>query len=277
MRINRRKATILLALLLAVSLVQAEDTAQGPPENRLKLSAAAAGQKVYLRWSGEIASDVVAIEILRGKGVDGNLELLDEITDLRSAAYTDDDVQPNTDYRYALRLRDGNQTRSAAGEPLAVNSGRYVRRINSGGEAFIGADGIPWEADKGRVSGTSQFTLRTTLAGVYPEMRPLYKTERWSHQSLRYEFDLAPGRYAIVLCFAETNRTFSRIGKRTFDILVGDEKVHEAFDVFSQAGANRPLHLTIHAAVTTSPLVVELRKNKAGPALKGIAVEGLSP
>ena len=256
MRINRRKAAVLLASLLAVSLVPAEDDAKGPPENRLKLSAAAAGRKVHLRWSGETASDVVAIEILRGKGVDGNLKLLDELTDLRVTAYTDDDVQPNTDYRYALRLRDRDQLRSAAGGPLTINSGLYVRRINSGGEAFVGADGIPWEADTGRVSGTSRFTSRTTLAGVYPEMRNLYKTERWSHQSLRYEFDLAPGRYAIVLCFAETNRTFSRIGKRTFDIFVGDDKVHEAFDVFSQAGANRPLHLTIHADVTTSPLVV---------------------
>ncbi len=243
--------------------------------NELSLTAVPAGSQVHLSWSGKVDSGVAAIEVFRGTGDDGELSLLHKVADVSTSTYTDDTTTTNTAYRYALRLRGKDDAISALGQPVAVHSGHYVRRINCGGERFVGPDGIPWEADDGRVLGTGRYTTKFTLAGVYPQMRMLYKSERWAYRGLNYKFEVDAGKYAVVLVFAETNPNYTGNGKRTFDVFVGGEKALEAVDVFSQVGANKPLHLTVHAEVKTSELVVELRKKKAGPALKGIWVEAL--
>ena len=127
---------LLLALMFSGSPLPAQDAqgdnASGAENEALEFSAAAAGKKIYLSWTGEIAPDVVAFEILRGEG-DGELKRVGEIADLKATSYTDGDVQPNTNYRYVLRQRRAKLPNTIAGGPLEGHSGHYVRRINCGG------------------------------------------------------------------------------------------------------------------------------------------------
>ena len=73
------------------------------------------------------------------------------------------------------------------------------------------------------------------------ELSPVYQTERWSYNQIQYAFTVKPGRYQLILHFAETNRKFSQAGKRTFDVLVNGAKVHTAVDIFAAAGAESVL------------------------------------
>jgi sialate O-acetylesterase len=260
----------------AVTYFKVDVPANQPPKNEYKLSVVAAGKRSFLRWSGSPEQDVVAIEILRGKGADGELGVLKTFNEFSTTSFADEDVEADTDYRYAIRLLDSGKLTSKPTEPQLVRPGLYLKRINCGGEQFVGADGIPWESDKGRVPGTSNWTAKTSIAGAPTDLQPLYTTERWSYQTIRYRFELKPGPYAVVLHFAETNRTYAVKGKRTFDISMAGKKVHEALDIYSESGAaNTAWNVETKIDVTESPLVVELRKAKAGPAIKGIEVRAL--
>ncbi|MFP6611657.1 MAG: malectin domain-containing carbohydrate-binding protein [Pirellulales bacterium] len=247
-----------------------------PPKNPFKLAAVAAGKRAFLRWSGSLEPDVVAIEILRGTGGDSELKLLATVDDLAKTTFADEGLQTDTDYRYAVRLRDSGDLTSAASEPQLVRPGLYLKRINCGGDEFVAADGIPWEADNGRVAGTSHWKAKTIIAAAPLDLQPMYQTERWSYQSIRYRFDLKPGAYEVVVHFAETNRTYAVKGKRTFDVIMGGSKVREAVDIFGESGGlNTAWQMVTKVKVADSPFVVELRKGQAGPALKGIEIRGL--
>ncbi|MEE3220561.1 MAG: malectin domain-containing carbohydrate-binding protein, partial [Planctomycetota bacterium] len=88
--------------------------------------------------------------------------------------------------------------------------------------------------------------------------------------------DLKPGAYEVTVHFAETNRTYAVKGKRTFDVIMGGDKIREAVDVFGESGGpNTAWQMATKIKVADSPFVVELRKGQAGPALKGIQIRGL--
>ncbi len=242
-----------------------------PPSNKLSLTAISTGKKAFLRWSGEMDADVAAVEILRGEGDDGALAAIESLTDLKTQRFVDDGLKADATYRYAIRLVDRGKLTSDPTEPQTVRAGLYLRRVNCGGEEVIGADGIPWEADRGTISGTGFWSTKSPVAEA-GELAPLYQTERWSNGALKYLFNLEPGVYEVTLHLAEINPRFAQAGKRTFDVLINGEKKHEAIDVFAKVGAYHPLELTSQVDVSKSPLEVELRKVSAGPALKGIQV-----
>ena len=255
--------------------------ANRPPENHLKLKAGSAGKSAFLHWSGEFDPDVVAFEIMRGEGNEGELEVLTEIKDVTATHFLDTNVVTETDYRYAIRLRDSGNLRSPAGAPQSVRPGLVLKRINCGGPELVQEDGVPWEADKGKghanlsSSATRVWTVKETVKKTGP-YKDVYQTERWARRQVRYTFKLDPGRYEVLLLFAETNRGFFGKGKRTFDIVLGDEVVAAKADVFAASGGPMTgweFRKTVDVA--GGELKVGLVGNPTGPAIKGIEIRGL--
>jgi len=262
--------------------VRAEVPANRPPENKLKVSAAAAGKRVFLRWSGSFDPDVVAYELLRGQGKDGELKVFTEIDDVHKKSFVDEKVETDTDYRYAVRLRDRGGLTSPASEPQLVRPGMYFRRINCGGPEFVSEDGVPWEADgtKGHPclssGGTSTWNVKEPVSESGPD-KNVYQTERWANRHVHYTFEVQPGRYEIVLLLAETNPGFFAKGKRTFDIVLNDQIVAEKVDVFSEAGGPlKPWRFQKTLVVSGRELKIGLVGNPTGPAVKGIEIRGLA-
>ncbi len=256
------------------SYVKVDVPANRPPTNELKLTAVAAGDKAYLHWSGPMEPDVTAIEVLRGEGEEGPLETIETLTDLKATRLVDEGLKKDSLYRYAVRLVDRGKLTSPETEPLAVRAGLFIRRINCGGPEFVGPDGIPWEGDKGRVTGTGVWTAKQTIADANGQS-PVYQTERWSNRGLKYVLEVEPGKYHLILHFAETNRQFSHAGKRKFDVVVNEKKVHSDVDVFANAGANHAWQLTSELVIEGDSIELLLKRVKGGPALKGIEVRAV--
>ena len=111
-----------------------------------------------------------------------------------------------------------------------MRPGLYLKRINCGGPEVLPKDGVPWEADQGKGHanlksiGTRVWTVPEAVKKTGPYL-DVYQTERWAHRHMHYTFKLDPGRYEVLLLFAETNRGFFVKGKRTFDIVLGDDVV----------------------------------------------------
>jgi len=256
-----------------------------PPDNPLVLKASPASKAVALTWSGELEPNVTALEIYRGEGKAGPLQKIGETTELKTNRYLDKDAKFGTQYRYAVRPRSreglvGEYSAPAVGEPL-----RYLKRINCGGPEVPSSDGVAWEPDAGkgnaalRTSGTSTWTAPDPVKDS-STFKNIYQTERWAKQRINYVFDVDvdPGRYEVVLYFAETTANFFGKGKRTFDILLNGEKVAEKVDIFTQAGGPMiPWQFRKIIDVTGRKLSVIVQAAPTGPAIKGIEIRGLEP
>ncbi|MFT5495351.1 MAG: sialate O-acetylesterase [Kiritimatiellia bacterium] len=257
-----------------VTYQQVTVPANQAPQNELTLTALAASNKAFLKWSGDPEPDVVAIDLLRGEGKTGELKLHHTLDDATTRSYTDADLAKDTVYRYAIRLRDRGDLNSAVGEPQIVQTSLFIRRINCAGETFAGEDGIPWEADRDVIRGTGRFNAKGEVSSA-GDLNPVYTTERWSNTQLKYTLDAEPGRYEVILHFAETNPSFAVVGKRTFDVYLNGQKKHENVDVFKAGGARTvwTLATPVELDLLDNSIVVELKKtatSKVGPALKGL-------
>ncbi len=254
-----------------VAYLKIDVPANRPPVNKLTLTALAAGNQAYLKWSGDIEPDVVAIELLRGEGEQGELKSVHKVDDLTATSFVDKSLTKDATYRYAVRLVDRGKLISDASSPQLVRPGLYIRRVNCGGDAVTGSDGIPWEADKANRAGTGRFDVKKPVAdgGEYPA---IYQSERWSYNRLSYKFDVTPGRYVVILHFAETNKIYTVAGKRTFNVLINGKQAHANVDVAARVGADRAWQLPTTLDVSGKSIDIELRKAKAGPALKGLEI-----
>ena len=258
-----------------VRTVKVEVPRDMPPANELKLTASAGSKAVVLNWTGKAEPDVTHLLILRADKADGKLAQVAELKDPAATRWIDKDVSGKTKYRYVIKLRDaGGHVSEPSGE-VSAQPGSFLRRINCGGPEVASVDGSPWEADNKRVSGTGRFTTKTKVTGAPDGLQAIYTTERWSNQTVSYKFDVSPGRYRVVLHFAETNRTFSVKGKRKFDVYINGKKRHADVDIFASAGAAKAWQLSTDLDVSEKQLVIELRKGTNGPAVKGIEAREL--
>lgn len=242
-----------------------------PPVNSLQVKAAPGPRAVTLTWEGEVEPDVVGYEVHCGTGADGPFHLVKVVEGRDAKGYSHTGLDPDKEYRYVVKLRDRGGLVSQPTKPVGARPRTYVRRINCGGPALPSKDGIPWEEDLKPVSGTAVWTSKETVdqAG---DLLPMYQTERWSYNLIRYEFDVAPGKYEVVLHFAETNRAFFGAGKRVFDVFIQGEKAFPGVDVFAAAGLRTAYQLKTVVEVKNERLTIELRKAPTGPAIKGIEV-----
>ncbi|MSQ97225.1 MAG: hypothetical protein EXR98_22100 [Gemmataceae bacterium] len=248
-----------------------------PPINTVKLQALPSSKAILVAWLGEFEPTVTAVEIHRGEGKDGPMKKIGDVKDLKKSQFLDKDTKLGTDYRYVIRPRSfvgllGEPGNVAVGTPL-----RYLKRINCGGPEIVGEDGVPWEADIGDGHPFLKYG-GTRIWEIGDPSKDIYKSERWANNGLGYEFKLEPGRYEVVLLFAETNADFAGKGKRPFDIVINEKTVAEKVDVFTEAGGlAKPWQFRKVVEVTGREIEIKLLANPVGPAIKGIEIRGLSP
>lgn len=253
-----------------------------PPAHSLAVRATAGSKCVVLSWSGAVEPIVTVLEIYKGRGPDGPLEKVAEVADLATPRWVDRDVAAGATYRYDVRPRSKAGLVAAAGNPVAATPLVYLRRINCGGPAVTSADGVDWEADAKPAHellavGGSAIDQGAAAVAAAGELAEICRTERWAHRQLGYTFPVPPGRYELVLVFAETNPSFFGAGKRTFDIVVNGDRLVEKADVFTAAGGPlTPWEFRRAIDVADGELAVRLDANRVGPALKGIEVRGIA-
>lgn len=253
-----------------------------PPANTLKVVATPGSKSVALAWSGELEPSVTAFEIHRAAGKDGAFQKIADITDIKTAKYLDKDSAFGSEYRYAVRPRNNAAQLGELGQVATASPLRYLKRINCGGLEIAAEDGVLWEADKKPGHATmaspssSIWTIPAAVVGP-GVVKDVYQSERWSNGQIHYTFGVDPGRYEVVLHFAETNRNFASKGKRVFDILINEEKAVEKVDIFTNAGAiNTAWQFRKEVDVKERELTISLAANPTGPAIKGIEVRGLT-
>lgn len=245
-----------------------------PPLNTLELDAVHTPLGPFLRLWGTRDADLAAIEILRAAPGEADLQKIGEITDLKRGTYSDLSAKVDQPYRYSIRVRDAGGLTSVATPPQTVQPGLFMRRINCGGHEFTGDDGIAWEPDFGDSRGTGWQIKQTRVSGAY-DLEPIYHSERWSSKSLWYDFTVKPGRYLVVLHFAETNETFAYPGKRTFDVYLNDRRQFQDVDIYKAVGGNAAYRVTAEVEIPKRNFRIKLDKVTGGPAIKGIELRQL--
>ena len=169
----------------------------------------------------------------------------------------------------------------------ASGTRRVVHRVNVGGPALPGHDGIAWSGDLG---GAPAFAP-TTPSRRYATTRPIalgaeavrervpatvFATERFATsraKGLAWRFDVRPGRHEVRLHVAEIWPGAFAAGRRTFDVLVEGERVADALDVFDEAdGADRGLTRSFLVASDDGRLDLALRHVVQNPSVKGIEI-----
>lgn len=248
------------------------------PINVLQIQALPASKAVLVTWAGELEPTVAVVEIHRGEGKEGATKKIGEVSDLKQPRYLDKDTKLGIDYRYFVRFRTSTGVVGEPGKIVTASPLRFVQRINCGGPEIAGDDGVPWEADNGDGHKTVKYGGTSTWTNGDSPKKDIYQTERWASVGLGYSFKIDPGRYEVVLHFAETNSDFATKGGRVFDIEINEKKVAEKVDVFTEAkGQGKPWQFRHVVAITEGELEVVLRANPTGPAIKGIEIRGLAP
>ncbi|MBI2805460.1 MAG: CotH kinase family protein [Planctomycetes bacterium] len=248
-----------------------------PPANTVKLQAIPGTKSVTVLWHGELEPIVKAMEIYRGVGKDGPMKKIGAVTDMKRARYLDKDTKFGTDYRYFARPRSSMGLLGEPGNIVTASPLRFLKRINCGGPAIATDDGVPWEADTGDGHPSLKYSGTRVWSADDNPSKDVHQSERWANVGLGYFFKLEPGRYEVVLFFAETNADFAGKGKRLFDIEINEKTVAMKVDVFTEAGgAAKPWQFRKTLDLKDGELEIKLMANPVGPAVKAIEIRGLS-
>jgi hypothetical protein len=120
-------------------------------------------------------------------------------------------------------------------------------RIIAQEQPFTDKKGRTWNADRFFRGGQLAVRQQAVLNTAEPE---LYHGERFGN--LTYAIPVAPGRYAVILHFAETwfgpdKPQHGGVGSRIFDLLCNGVALAQAFDIFKEAGGgDRALERVFH-------------------------------
>ncbi len=131
-------------------------------------------------------------------------------------------------------------------------------RINSGGPAFTGSQGLIWSADTAFTGGsTGSIPSSTAIANTVDDT--LYQTERYG--AFTYTLTVPAGNYQVTLKFAETYFTSGAAsGQRVFNVAINGTTVLTNFDIKAAAGgANIAVDRTFAttAAATSNNLQIQ--------------------
>jgi hypothetical protein len=102
--------------------------------------------------------------------------------------------------------------------------------VHSGGNAYRDSLGNNWIADTGFTGGQAASTTKAIANTLDPA---LYQTERYGNSV--YQYSVPPGKYTVVLKFAETYWTTT--GRRLFNTSINGTQVLTNFDILAAAGA----------------------------------------
>jgi hypothetical protein len=144
--------------------------------------------------------------------------------------------------------------------------------INSGGPAYTDTLGNNWLADADFAGGSEASTTKAIANTTDPT---LYQTERYGNST--YTFTVAPGKYNVVLKFAEIYWTSA--GQRIFNVAINGSPVLSNFDIIAAAGAPlTAIDETFPVTVTGSSITVQFSTGSADlPKISAIAIKAGSP
>lgn len=147
-------------------------------------------------------------------------------------------------------------------------------KLNVGGPALSG-----YVPDGPYVTSTTYTgTIVKPVAGTSNDA--LYHTFRFG-KTVAYALPLPTGTYTVSLLFAEVYTYTSAIGKRVFDIAIGDAAaapvlLHD-YDLFADAGEATAVAKVFDVTVTSAPLIITLTASVQNVALQGIEVVVAGP
>lgn len=121
-------------------------------------------------------------------------------------------------------------------------------RINCGGPAYTGPDGVAWAADQYYSGGTAENQGATSYGTQHDG---ILQTERWG-ASVTYTIPSLPAGTATVnLYFSENYSGSFSVGSRVFDVTINGVLAHNNVDVYAQAGGG--YKQLVKTAATTIP------------------------
>ncbi|XP_047315445.1 probable LRR receptor-like serine/threonine-protein kinase At1g07650 isoform X2 [Impatiens glandulifera] len=182
-------------------------------------------------------------------------------------------------HHYSMHINCG-------GKEVNVNSTKYEADSEP-----RGASTLYYAAQNWAFSSTGNFmdndadadyytvTNTSTMVNVTESELQLYTTARRSPLSLTYYgLCLGNGNYSVKLHFAElqftSDKTFTSLGKRVFDVYIQGELVLEEFDIVREAGgAAKPIIKTFDTLVTSNTLKIHFYW--AGRGTTGIPARGV--
>ncbi len=122
-----------------------------------------------------------------------------------------------------------------------------VVRINAGGPAFTGADGVTWEADRGATGG--EVSLQGSNRTYGTQHDPLFFSERWG--AFTYAIPNLPvGAATVNLYFAENHTPTNAANLRKFNVAVNGTSALANYDIYAQAGGHQ--YTPVTASVSTT-------------------------
>ncbi len=143
--------------------------------------------------------------------------------------------------------------------------------VHSGGGAYSDSVGNNWSSDTGFAGGQVASTTKAIANTLDPA---LYQTERWGNSA--YQFSVPPGKYTVVLKFAEIYWTTT--GRRLFNTSINGTQVLTNFDIVAAAGAAfTAIDKSFPVTVTGSSITIQFTTGSADlPKISAIAIKPAS-
>ncbi len=168
-------------------------------------------------------------------------------------------------------------------------------RVNAGGIALAGSDGLNWSTDtksepsiyvnSSQTNDTYSVSNPITAGPSVPSDVPLalFQSERWdsfysySSSEMQWNFPVSNGNYEVRLYFAETYTGAGTPGKRVFDIIIEDILALDNYDVVADAGdLFVGVMQSFEVEVSDESITIELLHVTQNPAIKGIEIIDLN-
>jgi hypothetical protein len=140
--------------------------------------------------------------------------------------------------------------------------------VHSGGSAYTDSLGNNWSADTGFTGGKVSSTTKAIANTFDPA---LYQSERYGNSA--YQFSVPPGKYTVVLKFAETYWTTT--GRRLFNTSINGTQVLTNFDIVAAAGAAfTAVDKSFPVTVTGSSITIQFTTGSADlPKISAIQIK----
>ncbi|HPL63707.1 MAG TPA: malectin domain-containing carbohydrate-binding protein [Syntrophales bacterium] len=149
----------------------------------------------------------------------------------------------------------------------AGTAGATFFAVNAGGSQYRDSQRNLYQSDRMYSGGTSYRTY-SGISGTGDD--PLYRCERYGNFS--YSIPLANGSYQVTLKFAELDARVRR-GSRVFDVLIEGKEVISDLDIYSRAGRNRALDITVPVTVSDGNLNIQFRPQRGNAQVNAILIK----
>ncbi len=172
---------------------------------------------------------------------------------------------------FSLELNANEDSIIDAGDMGWFQRGDTLYRINAGGPEYQ-RDGVVWQADTGFFNQGQTSSTANGIGGTLDGA--LYQTERYDDlggPDLQYQFNVAPGKYAVRLHFAEI--FLNSPGARVFGVELEGRTVESGLDIYDEAGgAFQALVKEYQAWVFDGEVTIDFRHITENPKVSAIEI-----